>query len=253
MQTETNPMVSISRIVQDEMIRNGLAEDWVHGLLHIDRVIANWKWLVFKCDKIDPRMARMLQVAGYFHDVKKNDVTEYKDHAEAGAAFFLSQEIPGFTEEETEAIAFAIRYHNVGLKKLGLRADSRKHILLQLLCIIDGMDSVCYIGYYRVLGWYGQQGEKFDLFGGYSAEALENLLNGDFTDGELEELKDNGSVLPHLIYNLKIFRGALDPVMDLLSVDFLIEVERRMSKSRKEIEKMIKLKRRNERPMVAFQ
>ncbi len=241
-----------SDIVQEEMIRNGSAQDWVHGLLHVERVLENWQWLVCSSEKIDPRLARLLQVAGYFHDVKKHDVGRFRNHAEASAAFFLDQDLAEITEEEKADIAFAIRYHNVGLQKLGLRADCRRHVLLALLCVIDGMDSACYVGYYRVLGWYGQKGESFDLFGKYSARELERLLETELSDAELDGLKDSGALLPHLIFNLRIFRSVLEPVMDLLGVDFLIETERRMRTLREEIKRMIELKTKNERPLRFF-
>ena|GEM_PF-6100818 len=244
--------VPYSDIVQEEMTRNGSAEDWIHGLQHVERVLENWQWLVCSSEKIDPRLARLLQVAAYFHDVKKHDVGAFRNHAEASAAFFLSQDLAEFTEEEKADIAFAIRYHNVGLRKLGYRADCRRNILLALLCVIDGMDSACYVGYYRVLGWFGQKGEPFDLFGKYSAQELEPLLQEDLSEAALEALKDRGALVPHLICDLRIFRGTLDPVMDLLGVDFLIETERRMANLRKEIGKLIKLKIKNEKPLRFF-
>lgn len=247
-------MKKVSRIVREEMEKGGLAEDWIYGLRHVDRMLHNWEFLVRTCERIGPQMACLLQIAVYFHDVKRNDLGEYPDHAQAGAAFFRAQRLEGLTEEERGCVAFAIANHNVGLEKLGLQPDCKRHVLLQLLCLLDGMDSLCYIGFFRVLGWYGQSPASFDLLGSRSAERLTELLSGEPANRELDalQLKDRAEVLPHLIYYLKVFERTIAPVANLLSEEFLEEVERRKTKLRSEIEKMIKLKAKNEKPLRFF-
>jgi hypothetical protein len=244
----------VSNIVKAEMEKDASADDWIHGLRHMDRVLDNWKLLVMKCPAIGVRMAKLLLVAAYFHDAKRGDIGEYGDHAKASAAFFLRQKLSWLAKEERDMIEFAIANHNVGLVKLGLKADCERNILLQLLCVIDGLDSLCYVGYFRVLGWYGRKGREFDILSDLPSDTILSLLNGNFADDEIEamRLKDSGSVLSHLIYDLVIFESVVHPVRWLLSGDFLEEVERRKGKLRKQIEYMIKMNSRNARSLRYF-
>lgn len=245
----------ICKIVKDEMERDGVAGEWVHGLRHVERVWKNLELFLLHSDSTGSQMAKRLRAAVIFHDVKRGNPGRYKDHAKAGAAFFKKQTISGLDEEDMEAIAFAILHHNVGLEKLGFKkAESDRHILLQLLVLLDGMDSLCYVGYYRVLDWFFQKNRVVSLLGDIPAQTLRDILDGRYTDEEIENMhmKDNGMVLPHLVYDHQIFRQMRTPVEHLLPDEFVEEIERRIDKHRKEIDKMIKMKEKNERPLKLF-
>ena len=56
-------MEEICRIVRNEMEKDGIAEEWVHGLRHVERVWKNLELLLLYSDAIEPQMAKRLRVA----------------------------------------------------------------------------------------------------------------------------------------------------------------------------------------------
>lgn len=252
----------ICDIVQKEMERDGLGENWVHGPHHVERVYENFMLLLScyekSCPKLDSRMVERLKIAIIFHDVKRGNPGSYGDHAVAGADFFKAQNINGITAEDVKAIAFAIANHNKGLKHLDPeeleRATPDEKTLLQLLTVMDGMDTLGDVGYLRVLQWYGQKEKAFSLLGDISSDVLYNVLAYEYHPREIAtlNLKDAGQVLPHLLYDCYVFAEMIEPVKHLFPDEFLNEIDRRWTKLRENLIKMIEMKSKNEKCSQLF-
>jgi hypothetical protein len=239
------------------MRRNGISDDnWVYGPLHIERTLKNWKVLVRTCE-VDEQMAKLVMIGAYFHNVGWNN-PEGLDYLEASIAFFCRKVaeglFPELSPEEIETIVYAIRYHDTGLEKMGLVADSRQNIALQYLSLIVWMDAICYVGFYRILGSCGQRGEIFELLSTENTVMLMPLLYGNPTWEQIETLKfeEPPSVLDLLIYDLLVFRRILVPIEHLLSAAFREDTKKRKQRLQGEIEKLIKMERKNEITELEF-
>jgi hypothetical protein len=252
----------ISKFVRNEMEKAKTAEDWVHGLPHVRRVYSNLE-LLLKCNEgsclpLDPLMIMRLKIAVIFHDVKRSGPGKGGNHAVEGAEFFKTLRIDGLDEEDVKAIAFAIANHNVGLRNLkpeiSEKATEDEKTLLGLLVLLDGMDTLCHIGYFRILQWYGQKGEPFSLLGNIPANVLRDIMGFKLSKKKVGSLclKDNGQILPHLVHDFYIFMEMLEPVEHMLPSDYLEEIGRRWHKLEDDINKLIKMKEKEERPIKPF-
>jgi hypothetical protein len=251
------PLRDLCETVKKEMEADDLSGDWVHGLNHVKRVYNNLLFLLKCCEgipfKFNPEIIERLKIAIIFHDVKRGNPGSCGDHAVAGAKFFKAQRIRSLNAEDVKAIAFAITNHNKGIKNLkpkvleGATQDEKD--LLQLLVVMDGMDSLGDVGYLRVLQWYGWKGEKFSLLGDISSDVLCDVLACKYSPEQVAalNLKDAGEILPHLVHDCYIFAEMLEPIEPLLPSDFLTEIDRRWTELRENIIKLIEMKRKNEK------
>lgn len=248
----------VYEIIRKRLKKAGLIDeyerDWVDGFQHTLRIDENRKILFKTCPCIPLQMNKMLKVAIAFCNCRKLEFRGCTSHAEAGAAFFLQEKkkirkIMGFSDEEVETIAFAIRHHRIGLQKLGIwKAECDKHILLGLLTLVVSMDSICFIGYYRVLERYARKGKKFTLVRkDTSFEELRKILEEKISDHEVKKknLKGRQEVLSTIVHKYNKYKEIYVPVEYLLSEEFLDKFSRRREKLKAKIEGLIRLEEKN--------
>ena len=220
------------------------AENWVHGIPHVKRVWGNLKFLLKSCS-LSKNMVRCLKVAVLVHDAGRGLPG---DHAENSAEIFGGMEMNSLTKEESENIFFAVKNHSKGLAGVGVdKAEGNKDVLLGLLVLLDHMDALGRVDFYRTIQWSKDTGRNLDLLSRLNPQELRKFIGENYLSQEIEEMNlKEESILTHLIFNYLVADQIVTPVSHLLSDEFLLEINHKKAELLDEVNKMIDLMEENQ-------
>lgn len=227
-------------IAAQQMRSNGIVDNDPHGMsAHVLEVLKIFKSFFengFMIQGVDPRL---LQISIIFHDVGRGleENSDYEqfggNHAFISEFLFRNYNI-NISPEEKDLIAYAIRYHNQGLRSRGIeKAESPQDILAQSLVFFDCCDGLR-VG--RVKDWCNKKGIP-----DWDDTPVEKIIEYYFSGKKIPETVKNDSLILMLIFNLNLLaegEEVISPIRHRMCGDFIV-LQGLKKDIRKTIEEMI--------------
>ena len=237
-------------LVSNRMCKNGVDAKNPHGISHIEAVLSVFKKFYSHGFRINGVNSELLHISIIFHDIGRGLENEpgfekfQKNHAFISEYLFNHYDISGANLEEKKMIAYAIKYHNQGLKNRGIEiATEPEEILGQVLIFFDCCDG---LRVERIESW-ARENKMPDWDDETSLEEVERY----FASGRKipEEIKSKSLIL-NLIFNINLLSEegeVISPIWDLIDnkEGFVSLLEEYKKPAREKVEAMIREKREN--------
>ncbi len=218
------------------IVKNGISEEFIHGLPHVLRVYENFCFLKAGRPAINPEVLDALESAVILHDIGRPLASREEDHAAKSGEIIESLFQGSLAAVKNQYwILRAVIYHSTGLI---VRTHDDSDNVVALLCLLDHMDALGAIGILRhTLFWCGGQPYKIPLalnLTGFPEKQLFVNRIKDFllhpeeaTRGHMAMRKS--SLIEGLTFHYAITSKILKPVETLLVPGVKEEIEGRLS------------------------
>lgn len=230
----------------EQMKLNGIQEENPHGIAHVKRVYQAFQAFYENgCYIENIEQSWLLEVAIILHDTGRGLESDplYSEcngnHALISEKLFWTYKIPWLSNEEKKIVAYAIKWHNKGLKGLGIeKAETSQEVILQFLVLFDGIDGL-YVP--RIRAWAQETGMP-EWDGSLSREMIKSYL---VSGVKLPADKKNLSLLNNLLSNLNLLseeEEVISFIWELIGNNektFRPWLEEQKEPVRREIEKII--------------
>ncbi len=157
-------------------------------------------------------------------------------------------QISDLGEKEKNDIEFAVKNHNIGLLKIGIKKPKAdKEIILGLLCLLDHMDGIGKIGILRAYQWIMESQDKPEILSRLPIKTLKKYLKNDHITPAMRKAEFKAqSVLTQLIYNYLATREIMSPIKNLLDKNILQIIDAGQKELKQEIDFLIELTEENQ-------